>query len=56
MLPFTVDPITDFSKLSPNDKVQIEIINTIHKFSPDASESGNDVKNQPVFGSNLYIN
>lgn len=56
MLPFIVDPITDFSKLSPNDKVQIEIINTIHQFSPDASESGNDVKNQPVFGSNLYIN
>jgi hypothetical protein len=35
--------------------VQIEIMNTTHRFSPDADESGVNVKYQPIFGSKVYI-
>ena len=56
MLDLPILPITDFSTLSINDKVVIEIVNTTHQFSPDASFSGVDIKLQPIFGSNLYIN
>jgi hypothetical protein len=56
MIPFNILELTDFSNLTSNDKVQIEIVYTTHKFSPDAMESGTDIKNQPNFGSNIYIN
>jgi len=51
-----ISPITDFSKLSKNDIVEIEIINTQHIFSPKAAISGLDERNHPIFGSNVYIN
>jgi FtsP/CotA-like multicopper oxidase with cupredoxin domain len=56
MIPLPISNLTDFSKLSTNDVVQIEILNTQHRFSPEASISGSDVKHQPIFGSNVYIN
>ena len=56
MIELPTPVLTDFSELLPSDKVIIEIINTTHQFSPDALESGTDIQNQPIFGSNLYIN
>ena len=56
MIPLPISNLTDFSKLSTNDVVQIEILNTQHRFSPEASISGSDVKHQPIFGSKVYVN
>lgn len=57
MFTLPVPTLIDFSKLSTNDVVQIEILNTTHNFSPlDASVSGTDVKHQPIFGSKVYVN
>jgi FtsP/CotA-like multicopper oxidase with cupredoxin domain len=56
MIALPISPLVDFSKLSKDDNVQIEILNTTHYFSPDAAESGVDIKNQPIFGSIVYIN
>src|SRR5579883_3302177 len=49
-------PLLDFSLLRKEDKVKIVIHNTQHKFSTDAEASGKDSKNQPIFGSSVYIN
>jgi FtsP/CotA-like multicopper oxidase with cupredoxin domain len=56
MIPLPISNLTDFSKLYTNDVLLIEILNTIHSFSPDSDESGHDIKYQPIFGSNVYIN
>lgn len=56
MITLPISLLTDFSKLSINDNVQIEILNTTHRFSPDANESGGDIQKKPIFGSNVYIN
>lgn len=36
MIPLPISNLTDFSKLSIHDNVKIEILNTIHSFSPDS--------------------
>lgn len=51
MITLPIPQLTNFSNLSINDVVQIEILNTQHRFSPDAGISGTNVKNQPIFGS-----
>ena len=56
MITLPISPLTNFSNLSINDVVQIEILNTTHRFSHDADISGTDIKNQPIFGSNVYVN
>jgi len=56
MITLPIPQLTNFSNLSINDVVQIEILNTQHRFSPDAGISGTNVKNQPIFGSNVYVN
>ena len=56
MINLPIFPIVDFSKLSINDKVKIEILNTTYRFSPDAAICGNDQRYNPIFGSNVYIN
>jgi FtsP/CotA-like multicopper oxidase with cupredoxin domain len=56
MIKLPIFPIVDFSKLSINDKVSIEITNTIYKFSPDADISGYDERRKPIFGANVFIN
>jgi FtsP/CotA-like multicopper oxidase with cupredoxin domain len=55
MITLPISKLIDFSKLSKNDNVQIEIVNTTHRFSPDADESGVNIKYQPIFGSKVYI-
>jgi len=55
MVTLPITPLTDFSNLSINNHVKIEIVNTTHRFSPDADESGTDIKYQPIFGSNVYV-
>jgi FtsP/CotA-like multicopper oxidase with cupredoxin domain len=56
MIHLPILPTIDFSKLSVNDKVSIEIVNKTYKFSPDAAECGNDERYHPIFGSNVFIN
>jgi FtsP/CotA-like multicopper oxidase with cupredoxin domain len=57
MLDLPILNLHDFSKLSINDKVKIEIVNTTHSFyPPDSSPSGMNYPTQPIFGSNFYIN
>ena len=48
--------LLDFTKLKKSDNVEIEIENCLHKFSPDVEYSGKNVRKQPIFGSNIYIN
>jgi len=48
--------LTDFSQISSNDKITIEIINTRYRFSADAELCGNDERYNPIFGSIVYIN
>jgi len=56
MIELPIYQVVNFSKLTIYDNVQIEILNNTYSFSPDAAESGVDVKNAPIFGSNVYIN
>lgn len=56
MIPLSLSTLIDFSKLGIYDNIQIEILNTTYSFSPDALETGTDIQNQPIFGSNVYIN
>lgn len=56
MITLPISNLIDFSKLTTTDNVEIEILNTTHRFSPDSSVSGTDVKHQPIFGSNVFIN
>ena len=55
MLKLQIPPLTDFSKICKYDKVKIEIVNRIYKFSPESEPSGTDERNNPIFGSNVYI-
>ena len=48
--------LIDLTNFNNKDSVIIEIINTTHKFAPDALESGSDSKNAPIFGSIAYVN
>lgn len=48
--------LLDFTKIKCSDNVKIIIENTLHKFSPNADYSGEEVRKQPVFGSKVYIN
>ena len=56
MLKLPILPLTDFSKLCEDETVQIEIIFSTHKFSPDATVCGLNERLNPIFGSNVYIN
>ena len=56
MIVLPIFALTNFSQLSINDIVTIEIVNTTYKFSSDASSSGIDERNNPIFASNVYIN
>ena len=56
MIKLPILPLTNFSKISKCDKVEIEILNTTYKFSPDAKVSGEDERLHPIFGSKVYIN
>jgi len=51
-----IPPLLDFTKLLDEDRVDITIINSRHKFSKHAKPSGVDVQKQPIFGSKTYIN
>ncbi len=48
--------LLDFTKLSTSDNVEIHIENTLHKFSSNSDESGEDNRYQPIFGSVVLIN
>ena len=56
MIKLPIFHLNDFSKLSKNDNVRIEIIKSTFSFSPDAKISGTDERNNPIFGSKIYIN
>lgn len=56
MIKLPILPLTDFSKISKHDKVDIEIFNTMYKFSPDAKYSGENERYHPIFASRVYIN
>jgi len=55
MIELPLSQLVDFTNLSAYDNVQIEIVNNTYSFSPDAAESGVNVKYAPIFGSNVYI-
>ena len=56
MIKLSIHDLVDFSELSINDIVVIEIFNTNYKFSPDAELCGKDERHFPIFGSKVYIN
>jgi len=56
MIKLPILPLTDFSKISKYDKIEIKISNTTYKFSPDAHPSGLDERFHPIFGSQVFIN
>ena len=56
MIKLPIFNLTDFEKLCINDKVEVEIVFSTHKFSPDAALCGIDERYHPIFGSNVYIN
>lgn len=56
MIKLPQSKMLDFTKIKSGDDVKIIIENTLHKFSPDANYSGEQIRKQPIFGSKVYIN
>ena len=56
MIKLNQPKLLDFTKLRSTDNILITIENTQHKFATDAEYSGINEKNEPIFGSKVFIN